>query len=388
MLVSNNNYIYLEAEAQEPATGEVNYEILYSSNNGDDWINANLGYYGNIDIMYCFAINPANNNLLVSSYYQNIYDGVHRMDYYSKNNGKFVQFNSNTLFEQIGFNNIFYTEKFCNDKKWHESYSTNKLKNQKIITNIPGLNNGVSDSDNFYMNYNKESIYYYSSKLGLYYSSDGINFIKINLGTNVKNIVFYQNYTYLLTNQGLYYSSDGVNFIQYSGLDNNISDITTDLQGNLLITDNGILYYANITTLGWIKSQVKFIYSNPNQTLNWLSENQVVTNKKITLEIANSSIDTITMNGGSPLPETDKQWSISVGDTKDLSDQDFNLNFNFTLNNKSYSANIIITSLLNYPGIEVTDYSSQASLQPYISNTINNPSTIKNKLNNKWSILQ
>ncbi|MFJ1522442.1 hypothetical protein [Spiroplasma sp. ald] len=85
----------------------------------------------------------------------------------------------------------------------------------------------------------------------------------------------------------------------------------------------------------------------------WLKLYQLVTNGQVKVKMANTNIDTIKING-KEMSQTNKVWEFDLPtDSTTVENKDYKIEVVFTLDKKSYMGQIIVSSLLSQPSINV-----------------------------------
>ncbi|RUO86059.1 hypothetical protein, partial [Spiroplasma endosymbiont of Megaselia nigra] len=85
----------------------------------------------------------------------------------------------------------------------------------------------------------------------------------------------------------------------------------------------------------------------------WLKHYQLVTNGQVKVKIANTDIETIKVNGAI-MPSPDKNWEFDLPvDSTIVENKDYQIEIAFKVDGKSYTGQIIVSSLLSQPSITV-----------------------------------
>lgn len=85
----------------------------------------------------------------------------------------------------------------------------------------------------------------------------------------------------------------------------------------------------------------------------WLKHYQLVINGQVKVKIANINIDTVKVNG-TKMSQTNKVWEFNLPiDITTIENKDYKIEVAFTIDGKSYMGQIIVSSLLAKPSINV-----------------------------------
>jgi len=84
-----------------------------------------------------------------------------------------------------------------------------------------------------------------------------------------------------------------------------------------------------------------------------LRDDQLVANGQVKVKIANTYIDTVKVNGAI-MPSPDKKWDFDLPvDSTTVENKDYKIEIAFKVDGKSYTGQIIVSSLLAQPSITV-----------------------------------
>ncbi|MBW3059418.1 MAG: hypothetical protein CXB60_10450 (plasmid) [Spiroplasma poulsonii] len=85
----------------------------------------------------------------------------------------------------------------------------------------------------------------------------------------------------------------------------------------------------------------------------WIKPYQLVTNGQVKVKIANTDIETVKVNCDI-MPSPDKNWDFDLPvDSTTVENKDYNIEIAFKLDGKSYVGQIIVSSLISQPSINV-----------------------------------
>ncbi|WP_148108879.1 hypothetical protein, partial [Spiroplasma endosymbiont of Megaselia nigra] len=140
--------------------------------------------------------------------------------------------------------------------------------------------------------------------------------------------------------------------IKIDGISSVIS-LAIDSKDNVYFSS--VFYNFSIlkTALSWVKQQSQFNLFDSSKNIVWLRDDQLVVNGQIKVKIANTNIENIKVNG-KEMPQTNKIWEFDLPTDKILvENKDYQIEIAFTLDKKSYMGQIVVSSLLSQPSINV-----------------------------------
>ncbi|MBH8623220.1 hypothetical protein, partial [Spiroplasma sp. hyd1] len=162
-------------------------------------------------------------------------------------------------------------------------------------------------------------------------------------------------------NNDLFYSNEnGIFVLKYGETTpikiDGIYNFSNLIYSNKLIyawdTDKKLIFSTE-TNLNWIKKYSNFNLVDKSKNIAWLRDDQLVANGQVKVKIANTDIETVKVNG-IVMPSPDKKWDFDLPDTSTASEnRDYNIEIAFKLDGKSYTGQIIVSSLLAQPNITV-----------------------------------
>ncbi|RUO85759.1 hypothetical protein D9R21_06915, partial [Spiroplasma endosymbiont of Megaselia nigra] len=155
--------------------------------------------------------------------------------------------------------------------------------------------------------------------------------------------------------------SDGFAFVLKQGSTTPIKIDGISSVISLAIDSKDNVYFSSVfynfsilkTALSWVKQQSQFNLFDSSKNIVWLRDDQLVVNGQIKVKIANTNIENIKVNG-KEMPQTNKIWEFDLPTDKILvENKDYQIEIAFTLDKKSYMGQIVVSSLLSQPSINV-----------------------------------
>ncbi|MBH8623321.1 hypothetical protein, partial [Spiroplasma sp. hyd1] len=160
------------------------------------------------------------------------------------------------------------------------------------------------------------------------------------------------NNIYLGVDKGAYVLKHGETIpTKINGVNGRVKTAVDSKDNIYLGTDNGVFKLQSV--LSWVKTNINVNLVDKSKNIAWLRDDQLVANGQVKVKMENTNIKTVKVNG-KEMSQTNKVWEFDLPtDSTTVENKDYKIEVVFTLDKKSYVGQIIVSSFLSQPSINV-----------------------------------